>query len=96
MAYFLIPDAIFLKFGPFLRNSTRVCDLRTDGRTHALSYRDARTHLKITKKKTQDITKTVDVALTDAAGTWIRDKKMSSVFASRTQRFGVRSQEARA
>ena len=34
MAYFLIPDAILFKFGPFLGNSTRVW--RTDGRTDPL------------------------------------------------------------
>ena len=35
MAYFLIPDAILFRFGPFLRSSTRVwrTDGPTDGRT---------------------------------------------------------------
>ena len=72
-----------------------MCDGRTDGRTHSLIEMRERIY-RLLRKKNKDITKTVDVALTDAAGTWIRDKKMSSVFASRTQRFGVRSQEARA
>ena len=32
----LIPDAILFNFGPFLKNSTRVTDGRTDGRTYPL------------------------------------------------------------
>ena len=56
-------DAILLEFGPFLRNST-MCDGRTDGRKNGRteertdgqtdrrmdtpSYRDARTHRKVT------------------------------------------------
>ena len=52
MAKFHVPDAILLKFRPFLRNSIRVwpTDGRTDGRTDTPSYRAARTHLKIWKQ----------------------------------------------